>query len=138
MAGGGTGRAGSDPNGARGGLGQAGAGESAPSARRGGGRGSSRLAVPNLLPNLGNDNVSSQGAAFIITGQGSHGPTTDVGRANVFRPTGDSQGSLTASAPSSGPTAPGAYVAPDTGDVAPDQQSLVKAYFDPNAATAGQ
>jgi len=120
-------------------MGAAGAAEGALSARHGGGGvGASRVAVPNLLPNLGNDNVSSQGAAFIITGQGSHGPTTDVGRANVFRPTGDSQGSLTASAPSIGPTALGTYVAPDTGDVAPDQQSLVKAYFDPSTTGTGQ
>ncbi len=137
--GGGSGLGQADSNGARSGLGAAGAAEGALSARHGGGGvGASRVAVPNLPPNLGNDNVSSQGAAFIITGQGSHGPTTDVGRANVFRPTGDSQGSLTASAPSIGPTAPGTYVAPDTGDVAPDQQSLVKAYFDPSTTGTGQ
>jgi hypothetical protein len=89
--------------------------------------------VGNLLPNLGDQNLSQQGMAFIINGQGTHGPTTDIGRANVFEPSGDASGMLSANAPAVGSTAPNTYVAPDTNDVAPDQQSLVKAYFDPTS-----
>ena len=50
--------------------------------------------VHDLLPNLGDQNISQQGTAIIITGHRAQGPTTDMGRANVFQPVGAPGGLL--------------------------------------------
>ncbi|GAC1404538.1 MAG: hypothetical protein NVSMB65_20690 [Chloroflexota bacterium] len=88
--------------------------------------------VHDLLPNLGDQNVSQNGMAFIINGHRAAGSTVEIGRANTLQPTGSPGGVIVANAPSVGASQPGTYVAPDTNDVTPDQRALVKAYFNQN------